>query len=155
MLLHSQIISSLRKLRSASRCFETVFLTLFHTRITCEIAGLLDDRTKFRIHLDEGTCEAVADSAGLTCVTAAADCHIEVIFAESIDQRERLADDNLEGFRSEIIIDVTLIDNDLASSLRKEYSGDRTLSSSCTVKSFACQLRILPNQYLRVSTSGF
>ena len=68
---HLKSRSALAELRSATSCFETVFLSFLHTRVTGEQTCSLEERTIGLINLKKCTGEAVADSACLTGDTAA------------------------------------------------------------------------------------
>ena len=142
MLFHVSVFAdnclSLRKLRCTSRAFEAVFLTLFHARVTCEIAGFLEDRTILFVCLAQGAGDAVTDRACLACEAAAFDGDVDVELTGCVGRLERLTDDNFQCLKSKIIFDVTLVDCDLA------FAG-------CQV--YACD-RFYP-PYTSVSTSGF
>ena len=58
-------------------------------------------------------------------------------------KRLRLTNDDLQCLHAEEIIDIALVDRDLASSLCEVYSGNRAFSSTSTIKLFACHFRIL------------
>ena len=79
---------SLAELRCATSCFETVFLTLLHTRIAGQEASLLQGGAQLRVELQQGTGQAVADSASLACAAAAnhVDDDIELALVLGQDQ---------------------------------------------------------------------
>ena len=139
-----QIILSLRKLRCTSRAFKTVFLTLFHTRVTCQIAGFLEDRTILFVCLAQGAGDTVTDRACLACEAAAFDGNVDIKLTGCVGRLERLTDDNFQCLKSKIIFDVTLVDCDLAFAGCQVYACDRFLSSACSVEHiFFCHDYIL------------
>ena len=93
----------------------------------------------------------MADSTCLTCVSAAVYEHSDIILIGCLCSSKRLTNDHLQCFHAEEIIDITLIDRDLACSLRKVYSCDRTLSSTCTIKLFAGHFYTLLSEFQRQS----
>ena len=57
---------SLAELRSATSCFETVFLSFFHSGVTGQEAGLLEDGAQLGIVLEQSPGQAMTESAGLS-----------------------------------------------------------------------------------------
>ena len=62
---------SLGELGSAAGTFEAILLTLFHSRVAGQQAGLLQRGTKRLVILQKGASQTVTDCAGLTGHTAA------------------------------------------------------------------------------------
>ena len=97
--------SSLGELRRASCRFEAVFFPFFHTRVTGEEPGLLENGAELRVELEERSGQAVADCASLSGNAAAGDGADDVELALRLGECEGLADDQLEGIEAEVIID--------------------------------------------------
>ena len=100
---------SLAELRSATSGFEAVFLTLFHSRVTCQVTSLLQDRTVVRVSLEQSSRDAVTDGSCLSGVAAAAYVYQNVELVSCLGRCQGLAHDNLQGLKSEILIDVSLL----------------------------------------------
>ena len=115
---------SLRELRSATSGFEAVLLSLLHTRVSGEETSGLQSRSVLCICLEQCTGDAVADSASLSGHTAALDVDQNIKLICILRQHERLANDGLQSLKSEVIIDVSLIDRDLAGSRYKVNTGN-------------------------------
>ena len=113
---------SLGELRSATCSLEAVFLTLFHSRVTCQESCALEHRSVISVRLKESSCDTVTDRACLSCVTAAFYVYEYVEFVCCACRNKRLAYDNFQSLKSEILIDVSFIDRDLARSRYKVYS---------------------------------
>lgn len=62
----------------------------------------------------------MTDGAGLAGVAAAGNADDDVKTAEGLGEGEGLANDGLEGFETEVLIQGTLIDGDIA------FAGDQT-----------------------------
>ncbi len=75
-----RIKSALAELRRAAGGLEAVLLALLHARVAGEEAGGLQRGAEFRVHLQQGAGDAVAQGAGLAGHAAAVDAglHIEV-----------------------------------------------------------------------------
>ena len=86
---------TLAELRSATSCFETVFLTLFHTRISGEESGALQDRPVLSVCLQQSPCDAMTDRTGLSGIAAALDIDKDIKLAVILGRYERLTNDNL------------------------------------------------------------
>ena len=84
--------------------------------------------------LEEGAGEAVADRASLTGNAAAGDGADDVKLAEGIGEGHRLTDDQLEGLKAEIVIDVSAVHSDIAGAGVNSYAGNRMLSAACAVE---------------------
>ena len=98
---------SLAELRSATSCFETVFFTLFHTRITSEEARFFQNRTvSLFVNLQKRSGQTVTDSTSLTRNTAAGNIALNIKTAHGIGQLHRLTDDQLQGLQAKVIIDI-------------------------------------------------
>ena len=113
---------SLGELRSATGSLEAVLLTLFHSRVTCQESCALKYRSVISVSLKKSSCDTVTDRACLSCVTAAFYVYEYVEFVCCACRNERLANDNFQSLKSEILVDVSFIDRDLARSRYKVYS---------------------------------
>ena len=76
----------------------------------------------------------MTDCAGLTGDSAAADAADNIELLSCACECERLTDDELEGLKTEIVINVSIIDYDFACTGIKTNSGNRLFSAACTVK---------------------
>ena len=61
---------------------------------------------------DQSAGNAVADGAGLTGYAAAGDGDNDVNLAQQIGGDQGLTDDQLQGVQTEILVDVTAVDDD-------------------------------------------
>ena len=105
--------SALAELGRPAGSLQTVLLAFLHTRIAGQQAGFLQGAAHFGISLAQGTADAVTDRAGLAGQTAAADVDHDVKITD-IGQVHGLANRHLQGFKSEIIVDIALVDHDFA-----------------------------------------
>ena len=110
------------ELRSSTSCFETVFLTLFHSRVTSQESCALEHRSVISVCLKECSCDTVTDRSSLSCVTAAFYVYDHIEFVCCACSHERLANNNFQCLKSEILVDVSFIDCNLACSRYKIYS---------------------------------
>ena len=117
-----ELKSALAELRSAAGGLEAVFLTLFHSRITCEESCALEHRSVISVCLKESSCNTVTDCSSLSCVTAAFYVYDYIEFVCCACSYERLAYNNLQSLKSEILVDISFIDRDLTCSRYKLYS---------------------------------
>ena len=85
--------SALAELGSAAGSLQAVLLTFLHTRIAGQEASLLQDSAVLIALLQQGTAQAVADSASLTGNTAAGNADDDVILALQAQQDQRRTDD--------------------------------------------------------------
>ena len=126
---------SLGELRRTTGSFETVLLTLFHSWVTSEEASLLKLWTKcFTIVLKKSSCYAVTDSTSLTRNATACNSANDIELAVSFCKNERLTNDELQCFKTEIFINISVVNCDFACTLIKSYSCNRAFSSTSTVK---------------------
>ena len=88
---------SLAELRSATSCFETVFLTFFHTWITCKESSSLKYWSVFCICLKKGSCNTMSDGSSLSCVSATFNVNKNIKFAICLCCNKRLTNDNLQS----------------------------------------------------------
>ena len=105
---------SLGELRSATSGLETVLLSLLHTRVAGQEAGGLQSGTVVRVCCEQGAGNTVTDSTCLTGDTAACNVRNDVELAVGAGYAEGLVDDELQGLETEVIIDGTAVDGDLA-----------------------------------------
>ena len=117
-----ELKSALAELRSATGSLETVLLTLFHSRVTSQESCALKDRSVISVSLKECPRDTVADCSCLSCVTAAFYIYKYVELICRACRNKRLAYDNFQSLKSEILVDVSFIDRDLARSRYKVYS---------------------------------
>lgn len=108
------VFLSLAELRRAACGLKAVLLTLLHAGISGQIACCLEHRSVLGVSLEQGTGDAVTDGSGLAGVTAALDINLDVELIQSLGCAERLANDNLKGLKTEVLVDICLVDRDLA-----------------------------------------
>ncbi len=65
----------------------------------------------------EDAGQAVADSASLAGSTAADNVNHDVELAIGVGQSQRAADHQLQGFQAEVIVDITIVDGNLAGAI--------------------------------------
>ena len=100
---------------------QSVFLTLFRTRITCEITFSLECCSVcFAVCDAERSCNAVTDCAGLTGVAAAVHVDIDVKLVGCACCNEGLVDDEFHRVKREILVESAFVDDDIA------FTGDKT-----------------------------
>ena len=90
---------SLAELRCATSGFEAVLLTLLHTRIAGQEAGLLQGGAQLGVELQQGAGQAVADSASLAGTATADDVDDNVELALVLSQNERAVGEQLQVSR--------------------------------------------------------
>ena len=98
---------SLTELRCTTCCFETVFLTLFHTWITCQESCFLKHRSIIRICLEKRSCNTVTDRSCLSCVSASLYIHDDVELSVCFCCNQRLTYNNLQRLKSKIFVNIS------------------------------------------------
>src|SRR5699024_719101 len=76
----------------------------------------------------------VTDSTGLSCNAAACNSANYVELLCCICESQRLSNDELQSFKTEVVVDISVVDCDFTCSLIQSYSCNRAFSSACTVK---------------------
>ena len=127
-------LSALAELRSATGAFETVLFALFHSGVSGKETGLLESGAEILVVLQQGAGKAVADGAGLAGHAAAryAADHVELL--GGLGEGERLTDDEFQRFKTEIIVDLSVVDDDLTGAGIHAHTRDGFLSSAGAVK---------------------
>ena len=125
---------SLGELGCATGALETVFLTLFHSGITGQETCFLENGAKLGVILEQSTGKTVADGAGLAGNSAAAYATNDVEFAVRLGDCERLTNDELKSFKTEIFVNVTVVDGDFAGAVINTDAGYRALSAAGSVE---------------------
>ena len=116
---------TLAELGSATGSLEAVLLTLFHTRISGQVSGGFQDRSEIGVNLKKRSCDAVTDCACLAGKTAALDIYKHIELVSAVRCNQGLTNNNLQSLKTEILVDVSLIDGNLAGSRHQIYSGYR------------------------------
>ena len=130
----SGINSALGELRCATGGLQTVLLTLLHTRIAGQEAGLLQDGAVLGVHQQQGAADAVTQGAGLAGNAAAFHGSNNVHLAQGIGGGQRLTDDHLQGLQTEVLVDVAAIDGDIAGTVLKQmHAGNGGLAAANTI----------------------
>ncbi len=129
---------SLGELRSTTCCLESVLLSFLHTRVTGEKTCTLKNGSVVLVSGKERTSRTVADSACLTRETAALYGSNDIKLAHGLGSCERLIDDELEGLKTEIVINGTSVYGDNTGTGIKTNTSDRLLSSAGAVEIRLC-----------------
>ena len=129
---------SLGELRSATSGLETVLLSLLHTRVAGQEAGGLQSGTVVHIGGQQSAGNTVTDSAGLAGDTAACNVGDDVELTGSTGNAEGLVDDELQSLETEVIIDGTAVDGDLAGAGINADASDGLLSAAGAVEVGLC-----------------
>ena len=109
-----ELKSALAELRSTTGSLEAVLLPFLHPRITREESGFLKCTAQLGVCNDKRTGDAMADRTGLTGVATAVNIDVYVERGKRVGKHHRRANNHLEGFVAEIILNVTLVDGDIA-----------------------------------------
>ena len=72
----------------------------------------------------------MADGAGLSGETAAADIDVDVHLAELLDDLQRLLEDHLAGLAPEVIVQGAVVDAEPAGARLHAHARDRFLAAS-------------------------
>ena len=84
-------------MRSTTGLFQTGFLSLLHSGVTGQEAGLLQCRTQALVILQQGTGQTVTDGTGLAGYAAAAYTANDVKLLGGVGDGQRLTHDQLQG----------------------------------------------------------
>ena len=126
--------SALAELGSTTCSLQTVLLTLLHTRIAGQEAGLLQNGTVLIALLQQGAAQAVTDRTSLTGNTAAGNADDDIVLALQAQQDQRRTDDQLQGLQAEVVVDITIVDGDLASAGVNANAGNGILTTTSAVE---------------------
>ncbi len=129
---------SLGELRSATSGLETVLLSLLHTRVAGQEAGGLEGGAILGIGSEQSAGNAVTDSAGLAGDAAAGDVGNDIELTDSAGNTEGLVNDELHGLQTEVIIDGTAVNGDLAGTGVEADASDGLLSAAGAVEVGLC-----------------
>ena len=144
--------SALGELGRATGSLQAVLLALLHARIAGEVAGLLDGGLVLFVCLDQRAGDAVTDRARLAGEAAALAVDEHVILAQGVGQNQRLTNDGLEGFVAEILLEVALIDDDIALAGNETNASDRLFSSANGVE--ASTIHVSSSSQLQLELNG-
>ena len=125
---------SLGELGCTTSAFETVLFALFHSGVSGEETGLLESGTEILVVLKQRAGKAVADGACLTGHAAALHAADDVELLGSLGESERLTDEELQRFKTEVIVDLSVVDDDLTGAGIHAHTRDGFLSSAGAVK---------------------
>ena len=95
---------TLGKLRSATCGFETVFFTLFHSRVAGQEACGLQGSAVALIDEEQCACDTVTDSAGLAGNAAAVDGSLDVNLADGAGGDQGLTNDELQSLSRPLMV---------------------------------------------------
>ena len=124
------ILLTLGELGSTACTFESIFFPFLHSRVTSEESGLLESGTESLVVLEKSTGKAVTDSASLSCNAAAVYTANNVKLLCCACEGKRLTNNKLKGFKSEIIVDISVVDCYITCSGIYTNSCDRFLSAA-------------------------
>ena len=82
----------------------------------------------------QGAGQAVADSASLAGNTAAGNADDDIVLALQAQQDQRRTDDQLQGLQTEVVIDITIVDGDLAGAGVNANAGNGILTTTSAVE---------------------
>ena len=88
---------SFRELRCSTSCFETVFLTFFHTWVTSKESSSFKNWSVFSVCFKKGSCNTMSDGTSLSCISAACYINKNVKFAFCLCCSEWLTNDNFQS----------------------------------------------------------
>ena len=125
---------SLGELGCATGAFATVLLSFLHTRITGEQACFLEGGAESLVILEQSSGNTVTDRTCLAGNAAAVYAANDVEFLSCAGDLERLTNDELKSFKTEIIVDISVVDGNLTCTCINADAGYRALSASCTVE---------------------
>src|SRR5262245_13002998 len=106
--------SALRVLRTFASLVASVLLALDLAGIARDESRLLQHTPEPRMGEHERTRGPVPDRGGLRRYTAAADVHREVVLAAGVGELERLMHDHPRRLASEIVLEGSVVDDQLA-----------------------------------------
>ena len=133
---------------------QTVLFALLHSRIAGKEPCLFQRAAKLRICGEQRAGDAVTNRARLAGRAAAVDVDVHVILFGKVRENQGRTDDHLEGFETEILVDVTLVDRDVAGAGEKTNARDGLLASAGADVSDLCHcrspFRLLELQRLRL-----
>ena len=122
---------SLGELGSAAGGFEAVLLSFLHSGVAGQEAGGLEGCAVLCVDAEECAGNAMTDSAGLAGNAAALDGADDVDLADGVGADQGLTDDELQGIETEVVVDVTAVDDDGAGAvLVNANTGDGRLTSA-------------------------
>ena len=125
---------ALAELRSTTCSLETVLLAFLHSGVAGQETGSLQSGAVALVNEEESAGNAVTDSAGLAGNAAACDGALDVNLIGEANGDQGLTNDELQGVKAEIIVDVTAVDGDNAGAAGNEVnSGDRGLATAGAV----------------------
>lgn len=85
------------ELRSSTGCLEAVFLTFFHSRVTGQITCSLENRSVFSVCFQKCSCNAMSDSACLSCISATFYIDKDIKFTVCLSSNQRLTNDHFQS----------------------------------------------------------
>ena len=76
----------------------------------------------------------MADSASLAGNTAAGNADDDIVLALQAQQDQRRTDDQLQGLQTEVVVDITIVDGDLAGAGVNANAGNGILTTTSAVE---------------------
>ena len=138
------------ELRRASCSFEAVLFAFLHTGIAGQQAGFLQGSAKLRIRFAQRAADAMTDCSGLTGQAAAFHVNHHVVIA-NVGQVHGLTNGHLQGFKTEIIVDIALVDHDLSIAGHQTNAGNSLLATADSTVFSLCHISY---SFPRLITSG-
>src|SRR5690606_25413496 len=124
---------TLRELLATARLVEADLLTFDFTGIAGHEAGVRQRGLQFSVVLDQGTGDAVTDSASLAGLAATMNIHHDVEGGAVLGQFQRLTHDHAAGFAREELIQRLAVHDDLAGTGLQEHASDGGLATTGAV----------------------
>ncbi len=147
---------SLGELGCTTSALETVLLSLLHTRIAAQEPCCLKSCTVVGVSLKKCASKTVADSACLTGDTATGNGGDDIELAGGARHAEGLVYDELQGFKTEVIVNVAAVDGNDASARNDANTSNGFLSSAGAVEVRLCTcIHINLPSFPNYSTMGF
>ena len=119
----AEVWLTLGELGGAAGGLQTVFLALLHSGVAGQQASGLQDGAVLLVDQEQSAGNAVADGAGLAGDAAAGDGGDDVHLAQLLGGDQGLADQQLQGLQTEVIVDVTAVDGDGAGAVLEQMDA--------------------------------
>src|SRR5690606_6254689 len=124
---------ALRVLRTLTRFAQTDLLTLDFAGIASNETGLAQCRTQRFVVFHQRASDAVADCASLTTHTTTENGDVDVELLTGFSQFKRLTNNHPSGFTTEEVIQLAVVDGDLASTRAQENARGCSLATASAV----------------------
>lgn len=123
----------LNELEAASRFLAAVLLRFLHARIACEEPAGSQLFAQAIVILEQRASDAELDRAGLASDAAAVGAGTNIEPAIHREMDEWAADEDLQHRSTKILLEVSIVDADVALAGRQPDAGDRALAAARSV----------------------